>query len=179
MNISVNKHLAALGVALAALFAVMPRSAAAATPASAPPNSGLQMHWFHSHASVRLGFQARESRFGSRAVIGLESMRDLASLKATYRLREGAGGAGAARGGGHHRRRPSSTSCSHPRRPIRASATSRRRARAATLSNLPSDPLLQTVDPTTSLPYEWQFASARVERALELAPGDAEGPRSA
>ena len=43
------------------------------------------MHWFHSHASVR-SLQSRESRFGSTAVIGLESMRDLASLKSSYRF---------------------------------------------------------------------------------------------
>ena len=85
MHPTINKYLAALGVALAALFAVVPRSTAAVAPASAPPKSGLQMHWFHSHAGAR-SLQSRESRFGSKAVIGLESMHDLASLKSTYRF---------------------------------------------------------------------------------------------
>ena len=99
MNSTTNKHLAALGVALAALFAVVPRSLAAAAPASAPSKPGLQMRWFHSHANVR-SLQSRESRFGSKAVIGLESMRDLASLKAVVPVRARPTGAGAARRGG-------------------------------------------------------------------------------
>src|SRR5262249_32600939 len=40
-------------------------------------------------------------------------------------------------------------------------------------ANLPSDPLLQTVDPVTAQPFEWQFAKAHLEHALELTPGDA------
>src|SRR3954449_1588874 len=83
MNSTINKHLAALGVALAVLFALVPHSLAAAAPASAPSRPGLQMRWFHSHASVR-SLQSRESRYSSKAVIGLESMRDLPSLKSSY-----------------------------------------------------------------------------------------------
>ena len=63
MHSTTGKHLAALGVALAAMFAIVPRSMAAAAPASAPSRPGLQMRWFHSNASVR-SLQSRESRFG-------------------------------------------------------------------------------------------------------------------
>jgi subtilisin family serine protease len=35
----------------------------------------------------------------------------------------------------------------------------------------PNDPLLATVNPANGLPFEWQFAAAHVDRALELSPG--------
>jgi subtilisin family serine protease len=35
----------------------------------------------------------------------------------------------------------------------------------------PNDPMLSTIDPSTGLPYEWQFAAANVGPALELSPG--------
>jgi subtilisin family serine protease len=34
-----------------------------------------------------------------------------------------------------------------------------------------NDPLVWTVDPLTQLPYEWQFASSHVDRALDLSSG--------
>ena len=40
------------------------------------------------------------------------------------------------------------------------------------LSSIPSDPLVQNVDPKTKLPYEWQFASAHLGGALDLTAGD-------
>ncbi len=36
---------------------------------------------------------------------------------------------------------------------------------------MPNDPMLRTVDPGTTRPFEWQFAAAHVDRALELSPG--------
>ena len=171
MNPTINKQLAAICVALAAVFAFVPRSTAAAAPASAPPKSGLQMHWFHSHASVR-SLESRESRFGSKAVIGLESMRDLASLKATYGFESVR-----AMPALHAAEVTVDDTQLHE---LLASAPSDPRVRYVSppgplrhVLNLPSDPLLQSVDPNTSLPYEWQFASAHLERALDLTPGDA------
>ncbi|MFL6005124.1 MAG: S8 family peptidase [Gaiellaceae bacterium] len=171
MNPTINKQLAAIAVALAAVFAFVPRSTAAAAPVSMPPRSGLQMHWFHSHASVR-SLESRESRFGSKAVIGLESMRDLASLKATYRF-ESVRAVPAL----HAAEVTLDDTQLHE---LLASAPSDPRLRYVSppgplrhVLNLPSDPLLQSVDPKTSLPYEWQFASAHLEHALDLTPGDA------
>ena len=39
------------------------------------------------------------------------------------------------------------------------------------LAAMPNDPLLSTIDSTTGLPYEWQFARSHVDRALELSAG--------
>ncbi len=46
-------------------------------------------------------------------------------------------------------------------------------ALVATTSALaaPNDPMLSTIDSSTGLPYEWQFAAANVGLALELSPG--------
>ena len=54
-------------------------TSATTTVASAPPNPGREMHWFRSHAVART-LERGVARFGSTAIIGLESMRDLASL---------------------------------------------------------------------------------------------------
>src|SRR4051794_2842225 len=165
VNPTINKQLAAIGVALAAVFAFVPRSTAAAAPVSAPPKSGLQMHWFHAHATAR-SLESRESRFGSTAVIGLESMQDLASLKATYRF-ESVRAVPAL----HAAVVTVEAAQLHE---LLASAPTHSRVRYVSppgptrhVSNMPSDPLLQSVDPKTSLPYEWQFASAHLEHALD------------
>ena len=43
---------------------------------------------------------------------------------------------------------------------------------APRVSSMPSDPLVQNMDPKTKLPYEWQFASAHLGGALDLTVGD-------
>jgi subtilisin family serine protease len=171
MDLTTHKLLAAIGLTLAVLFAVLPRSAAAAAPASAPPRSGLQMHWFHSQTGARSS-QSRETRFGSKAVIGLESMRNLASLKTTYRFE-------------HVQPVPALHAAvvtveEEQLHELLAAAPTDPRVRYVSppgpirhVANLPSDPLLQSVDPKTRLPFEWQFASSHLERALDLTPGSA------
>ena len=82
-----TKLLAAFSAVIAALFVFTPRSAPAVfgqgsritTFHSAPSKSGRRMHWFRSHAVART-LERGVARFGSTAIIGLESMRDLASL---------------------------------------------------------------------------------------------------
>lgn len=39
------------------------------------------------------------------------------------------------------------------------------------LMSTPNDPLLQAINPTSSLPYEWQFGASHVDRALDLSQG--------
>src|SRR5580765_4960321 len=60
--------------ALAALAVAAPVAGASKT--LRPKPSGAQMHWYHSHQSARW--------IGRPAVIGLRSMKDLKSLRATY-----------------------------------------------------------------------------------------------
>ena len=96
MTPTTTRLLAAMGATLVALLVFTPRSApafnsnstatvtsAATTVAAAPPNSGRRMHWFRSHTAAR-SLDRRAARFGSTAVIGLESMHDLASLRQSY-----------------------------------------------------------------------------------------------
>jgi subtilisin family serine protease len=40
------------------------------------------------------------------------------------------------------------------------------------VTELPNDPLVRTIDPATGLAYEWEFAAARADRALERSTGD-------
>jgi subtilisin family serine protease len=37
---------------------------------------------------------------------------------------------------------------------------------------MPNDPLVNTIDPSTSQPYEWQFSASHVDQALDRTPGD-------
>ena len=71
---------AALGLAPVA-------TAATPTPFTSPPPAHVrQMHWFHWNPMAHSA-QLEEGRFGSRVVVGLESMRDLAPLRTRYRFR--------------------------------------------------------------------------------------------
>ena len=38
---------------------------------------------------------------------------------------------------------------------------------------MPNDPLVSTIDPATTLPYEWQFGAVHVDRALDFSSGSA------
>src|SRR4051794_16216348 len=71
---------AALAAGIAALAIAAPL--AGASPASPPQPTGRHMHWYHWHSAAR-SLQGR-AQFGSTAVVGLESMRDLAALRERY-----------------------------------------------------------------------------------------------
>jgi len=142
-----------------------------ARPSISPPPkpSDHRMHWYRSQPSART-LQSRAGAFGSVAVLGLESMRDLASLRETY-------------GFEHVQAFPGLHAAAVNVDPSRlrlllANAPGDSRIRYVTpvgpsrrFLGLPNDPLLQTVDRWTALPFEWQFGVSGVERALELSPG--------
>jgi subtilisin family serine protease len=127
------------------------------------------MRWFHSPLSARR-LQGRPAAFGSVAMLGLESMRDLGSLRNDY---------------GFDRVhaipelhavevRVDPTQL----RSLLASAAGDRRLRyvspvgpSRSILGPPNDPLLWTADPVLGIPYEWQFGAAGMDRALELSPG--------
>jgi len=145
-------------------------TSASTTVTYAPPNPGRQMQWFRSQTAAR-SLVRGAARFGSSAVIGLESMRDLAALRRSYgfetvqamptlraaRVRLAAAQLHA----------------------LLAHAPGDRRLRYVSplgsprhVSDLSNPPLVESVDPKTTLPYEWQFASANLAGALALTAGD-------
>src|SRR5262245_63441783 len=78
---------AAFFAALAALALAAPAGGATdREPGISPPPrvDGYQMHWFRWQPSTRT--LQSVGQFGSTAVVGLESMRDLAALRAAYGL---------------------------------------------------------------------------------------------
>jgi subtilisin family serine protease len=123
------------------------------------------MRWYRSHTA------AKESRFGSAAVIGLVSMRDLAGVTQSYGLTRVRSfpslHAAQVRVDRAQLRALLAAEQSDARLRYVAPVGPRRR-----VTSLPSDPLVQTVDPATRLPYEWQFASAKLEGGFDLTPGD-------
>src|SRR5262245_25296019 len=129
-----------------------------------------EMQWFRWHPVGR-PHEGDASRFGASAVIGLESMRDLASLRARY-------GFGSARPITALRAAAVSIDAKHLRVLLAKGPADRRIRYVSPLGSprevmaMPNDPLLRSVDPSTSLPYEWQFAASRVDRALEHTGGD-------
>jgi subtilisin family serine protease len=157
-----------VGVAAALLCAPF-AATAARTPASPAPTHVRQMHWYHWHPFANAK-DTRESRYGRRAVVGLEFMGDLAALRAQYALT-------------HVRALPQlrAASVTVDRRGLRhllAVGPTDARIRyiqpdgpARRPLAMPNDPLLSTVDTASALPYEWQFAAAHVDRALDYTHG--------
>lgn len=142
-----------------------------ATPLISPPPklSGHRMHWFRRHPSAR-ALQSRRGAFGSVAVLGLESMRDLESLRNDY---------GFDRVQAIPELHAAEVSLDSTQlRSLLANAPSDHRIRyvspvgpSRSVLGMPNDPLLRTTNPASNLPYEWQFGVSGVDRALELSPG--------
>jgi subtilisin family serine protease len=142
-----------------------PTRAAASRPR---PNGGMTWFRWHRAAGPR---GSQTSRFGSSVVIGLESMQDLALLRARY---------------GFSRARPipalRAATVSIDRKHLRVlldegPADPRLRyvsplGPPRTVMGMPNDPLVQSFDPSTGQPYEWQFTASHVERALDHTAGD-------
>jgi hypothetical protein len=159
------------GVAVAALVALaIAAPVAGASLTLRPKPSGMEMHWYHSHQSAK-GLKARKSKIGPNAVIGLRSMKDLASLRSAY-------------GFDRVRRIPAlhaveirvdaaqlqsllTNASSDPRiRYVSGRGPTRRAA------SMPNDPFLHSIDPETGIPYQWVFEAMHVERAFDFSKGD-------
>ena len=145
-------------------------TSASTTVASAPPNPGRHMHWFRSHTAAR-SLERGAAQFDATAVIGLESMGDLAALRRSYGF-ETLQAIPALRAARVH------VDAAQLHALLGYAPADRRMRYVAPLgpprhvSDLPNDPLVQNVDPKTKLPYEWQFASANLAGALALTAGD-------
>ena len=154
-------------VAAVAVVLLAPAASAATRKQSIspPPKVSRQMQWFRGHPAER-SVARRAVQLGSVAVIGVESMRDLPSLRARYRFEV-------------VRLIPElHAALVGVDRSLAANAFGDRRIRYLAplgperrLTAMPNDPLLSSIDSTTGLPYEWQFARARVDHALESSPG--------
>ncbi len=142
-----------------------------ASPLVAPPPrlGGRHMHWFRWHPSAR-ALQGRAGEFGSVAVLGLESMRDLASLRGLYGFDR------VLPIPGLHAAEVSVTAAQLHALLTNAPGDERIRYVAPVgpqrkLLRLRNDPMLRTTNAAISAPYEWQFAASRVDRALNLSQG--------
>jgi subtilisin family serine protease len=160
---------AALVGALIALAIAAPL--AAGSPTSRPPKlSGTRMHWYHWHPSAR-SLQARAAKFGSTAVLGLESMNDLSALRAAY---------GFDRVRAIPKLHAAEVSVDAGQlQALLANARTDQRIRYVSpigpprkAMSMPNDPFLHMIDPGTGLPYEWAFAASNVPRALDISQGD-------
>jgi len=156
--------------ALAALTTSPSAVAARMQPrAERSPAGGMQWHRWHPTARAQ---QRRAVRFGSTAVVGLQSMRDLVWFRSRYRFTRmraiPALRAVVVRGERANVRRLLAAAPAERRIRYVSPDTAKRQLLAA-----PDDPLLRTTDPLTSVPYEWQFAAANVHRALDFTSGDA------
>jgi thermitase len=128
------------------------------------------MHWYRWHPAAR-SLQGRAAKFGSTAVIGLESMRDLAAIRKRYgfdrvlaipALHAVQVSVDSAQLGALLANAPTD-----PRVRYVSPVGPPRRA-----MGMPNDPLLHTIDGQTGLPYEWAFAASHVDRALDFTKGN-------
>jgi subtilisin family serine protease len=159
---------AALIVAIAALAIAAPLAGASLN--SPPRSSGRQMHWYRWHPSTR-ALQARGAKFGSTAVLGLESMSDLASLRDNYDFeRVRAMPALHAAQVSIDRAQLLALLAQAPNDPrLRYVSPVGPKRRAM---SMPNDPFLSMIDGRANLLSEWQFAASHVDRALDLSHGN-------
>jgi serine protease len=146
-------------------------SSTVALPLISPPHklAGRSVHWFHWHPSSR-ELQARAASFGSVAVVGLESMSDLPSLRERYGFDRVLAIPGL------HAAEVSVTPAQL--QALLGNARDDKRIRYVStlgptrkLLRLRNDPMLRTINPSTNAPYEWQFAATHVDRALNVSQG--------
>ncbi len=161
---------AALLVALASWAIAAPLAVAAATPGTNTSKARTpQVHWYHWHPTAR----RLHKHYGSKVMIGVESMQDFKALRVEYGF-----------GLGTVQELPALHAVLVEVTPAqlhtlltRGTSDSRIRYVSAVhrkrqTQGLPNDPYLSTVDGTTQLPYEWAFLSSHVDRALDMTQGD-------
>ena len=136
---------------------------------SPPPRLHAAMHWYRWHPSTR-SLLARLPEFGSAAVLGVESMRDLPQLRARF---------GFVRVETFPALHAAEVSVdSKQLHALLATAASDPRIRYVAplepprhLERLRNDPMLRTLNPKIDAPYEWEFGASHVDAALNLTPG--------
>lgn len=153
-----------------ARYSIVGRMQVALPLISPPPKlSGHQMRWFRWDSSARR-LQGKAGEFGSVAVLGLESMRELESLRNAYGFEQVQAipelHAAEVSVDPAQLRALLANAPSDPRiRYVAPVGPSRR------ILGSSNDPLLRTMSPTLGLPYQWQFGVSGLDRALELSPG--------
>jgi subtilisin family serine protease len=158
------------------LIAIVCALAVAAPVASAthllppPKPSGVGMQWYRWHPSSD-ALRGESAAFGPTAVIGLEAMRDLGSLRDRYGFAQVRAipmlHAAEVRAG------PTQL------RELLAKGPSDRRIRYVSPIgpprrelSVPNDPFVRDIDPERGVPFEWQFTASHVDRALDFSQGD-------
>src|SRR5262245_35434729 len=162
-----------LSVALSALVVLTVATVAAASPSvrqSRLVGSARVAHtvrWMRWRSSLPPA-DGRGIAVGSRAVLGVAAMADLAPLRARlhFPLIRAFPQLRAAEV------RATASLIGNAKSDPRVRYLARIGASAGMLST-PNAPLLTTIDANTGRPYEWQFAAANVGAALELSAGSA------
>jgi serine protease len=166
------RSLAVLLIAVFALAIAAPFATASAI--SRPPQVQATHHiiWYRWHTSAA-ALKKREHKFGSKVVIGVESMQDLKAIIAGYGLDFAAFRAvpplhaAIVKVDEEQLRTLLRKAPSDPR--IRYVSPVHRKRQ--TLS-MPNDPYLSVIDGMTGLAYEWSFLATHLDRALDITKGD-------
>ena len=178
-----NRLAAAVTAAVAVLAGVCASFANAAPRAgttsfvSPPPKLERQFNWYHSNPAGRK-LQAREtqrvdlSTFGSKAIVGLETNRDLQALIEDYGFSflqvEAVPQLHAAEVTGDPAQLETLLSAAPNDARIRyVSPVGPKRH----LLHRRNDPYTYLIDPATNAPYEWQVAATHLDKAFNLSHG--------
>ncbi len=181
MTRTTHRFVRAVSTVLAALLLSAPFAPAAAAAFDTapvtltPPTLQRQFHWYHWHPSARVlqgraGEFADLSTFGSTAVIGLESNRDLQALRDDY-------GFDRVKAIPELHAAQVSVDPAHLDGLLSAAPNDARIRYVSPLGkprhllHVRNDPLLQKINPELKLPFEWQFAASRVDLAMNLTHG--------
>jgi subtilisin family serine protease len=161
---------ALLLVALVSWAIAAPLAFAGVTSSPRTPTARIpQMHWYRWHPTARL----LHEHYGSKVVIGVESMQNFKALRVEY---------GFGLGTAHEIPALHAVVATVSDAQLQALLTrAPRDARIRYVSpirekrnalSMPNDPYLSTVDGATNLPYEWAFLATHVDRALDFTGGD-------
>jgi subtilisin family serine protease len=178
-----NRFAAGVTAAVAVLAGVCASFANAAPRAgttsfvSPPPKLERQFNWYHSNTAGRK-LQAREtqrvdlSTFGSKAIVGLETNRDLQALIEDYGFSflqvEAIPQLHAAEVTGDPAQLETLLSAAPNDAHIRyVSPVGPKRH----LLHRRNDPYTYLIDPATNAPYEWQVAATHLDKAFNLSHG--------
>jgi subtilisin family serine protease len=157
------------GILAALLFAlaVATPTATAATLSRPPQVRTTHFNWYRWHPTAR----TLERRYGSKVVVGVESMRDLKSLRVEYGFQDVQTIPALHAVEVHVNSAQVQALLTRGTQDPRIRYVSPASSKQHTL-NVPNDPYLSEIDAQTNLPYEWPFLATHVDQALQMTQGD-------
>jgi len=163
---TIHKTAGILAALLFALAVAIP-TAGAATLSRPPQGRSFHFNWYRWHPTA----STLHRRYGSKVVLGLQSMQDVKSLRVEYGFQDVQTIPDLHAVEVHVNRAQVHALLTRGTQDSRIRYVSPLGPERHTLS-VPNDPYLSKMDSQTNLPYEWSFLATHVDQALQFTQGD-------